>query len=293
MTNSVNVSKANIAAQNQVQEIRARGKVLEICNLTDMIYLLRLHCESFAPARAGQFVNLSIPGFFLRRPLAIADLHRYVDGSADLTVIVARVGGGTRALGGLPVGTEISVLGPLGNGFDLNGFDLTGADADFAAQPVLIGGGSGIPPLYYLAKEFVKIGAAPQVYLGFRNMEAVYFEKEFGEIGCAVTIATEDGSYGRPGFVTSALPGEVRNVYACGPGGMLQAVKSWAALQKNGDFENGKPQIQLSLEAHMGCGFGACLGCTVRTVRGLERVCLEGPVFNCEDVIFADGEAAA
>lgn len=266
--------------ENPSSEIRTRGRVIERRNLTHTIYLLRLHCDHFAPARAGQFVNLSVPGFFLRRPLAIADLTRFADGSADVTVIVARVGGGTRALGDVAIGSEISLLGPLGNGFDVDGVVA-------GEEPLLVGGGSGIPPLYELAKALVAKGAKPRVFLGFRDAPAVYFDAEFAALGCQVTVATEDAT----GFVTDALPATAEHVYACGPNGMLRSVKNWAKTATNAEGE--RPRIQLSLEAHMGCGFGACLGCTIPTVRGLERVCLEGPVFCGDDVLIDDEEVIA
>lgn len=266
-------------------EMRVRGQIQELRNLTDTIYLLRLRCADFGVAKAGQFVNLSVPGFFLRRPLAIADLVECEDGKIDLTVIVARVGKGTHTLGELPVGTEIAFLGPLGNGFDLRGI-LTAE----TSRPVLIGGGSGIPPLYYLAKEISKYGVKPRIYLGFRNASAVYFLAEFTALGCEVTITTEDGSLGAAGFVTSVLPNDAKNIFACGPEGMLRSVKEWAKKLSTENLAFGKPNLQLSLEAHMGCGFGACLGCTVHTVRGLERVCVEGPVFSGDDVFLHSQE---
>lgn len=326
------------AVQISQSQLRECGEVLEVRDLTDVIYALRLRIAHFAPARPGQFVNLEVPGYFLRRPLAIADLVRFPDGAVHLTVIVAQVGAGTRALRKVPVGAQISVLGPLGHGFDLDDLgepeDLhdsrdqrnTGKSDDLdnlhnvgnmhragSRQPVLIGGGSGIPPLYFLAQKLRQRGFHPQVYLGFRCADAVYYEQEFAALGCDVVVATEDGSYGVAGFATSALPdaaSAVAGVYACGPTGMLYAVKAWlrtvtaandAAANAAGAIAERSAQIpesdstdetklftaQLSLEARMGCGFGACLGCTVHTVRGLERVCVEGPVFSASDVLLA------
>ena len=326
------------AAQTAQPQLRERGEVLEVRDLTDVIYALRLRIAHFAPARPGQFINLEVPGYFLRRPLAIADLVRFPDGSVHLTVIVAQVGAGTRALRKVPVGAQISVLGPLGHGFDLDDLeeseDLhdsrnwhnTGKSDDVndshvagnanrtgSRQPVLIGGGSGIPPLYFLAQELRQRGLRPQVYLGFRCADAVYYEQEFTALGCDVVVATEDGSHGIAGFATSALPDDasaVAGVYACGPTGMLYAVQAWlrtvtaandAAARAEISAQIPDAQIpesdcadetklftaQLSLEARMGCGFGACLGCTVHTVRGLERVCVEGPVFAASDVLLA------
>ncbi|WP_216380030.1 dihydroorotate dehydrogenase electron transfer subunit [Arcanobacterium phocae] len=249
--------------------IKVQACVVENTALTETIYRLRLRCESFAPAQPGQFVNVTIPGFFLRRPLAIADVVYEHDGGATLTLIVAQVGAGTQALASVTPGTKIDVLGPLGHGFDVDGAGPT---------PVLVGGGSGIPPLYFAAKYAVARGYRPHVLLGFRTAHDVYAEQDFRELGCDVSVATEDGSYGVAGFVTAAMPDDASHVLACGPEGMLRSVVA-----------RSRGRVQVSLEAHMGCGFGACLGCTVQTVRGLERVCVEGPVFDSTDVIF-DGE---
>lgn len=290
------------SAEGELPQLRGSGQVLEIRDLTDTIYALRLHLAEFAPAQPGQFINLEVPGYFLRRPLAIANLEQFSDGSVDLTVIVAQVGAGTRTLREVPIGTQLSLLGPLGNGFAVENLLCTDS-----RQPVLIGGGSGIPPLYYLAKELTHQGLRPQVYLGFRRANAVYYQREFAELGCDLTLATEDGSCGITGFVTSGLPediGTVAGVYACGPTGMLRSVKAWLRESEakytaaiggtvHAGAENLLPPAQLSLEAHMGCGFGACLGCAVHTVRGLERVCVEGPVFAASDVLFADEQVRA
>lgn len=265
-------------------DIRSRGVVVERRQLTGTIYLLRLRCNKFSPACAGQFVNLSIPGYFLRRPLAIAELIRSDDGTADISVIFAEVGAGTRALAQVDVGTTIDVLGPLGNGFDVR-------DVEPGEAPVLVGGGSGIPPLYELAKVLARQGAKPRVFLGFRDASSVYFLDEFDALSSEAIIATEDGSSGVPGFITDVLPPSAKHVYACGPEGMLRSVKRWALNTDIGAGE--RPHVQLSLEAHMGCGFGACLGCTIPTIRGRERVCLEGPVFDADDVLFDQVEVTA
>ncbi|USR78780.1 dihydroorotate dehydrogenase electron transfer subunit [Arcanobacterium pinnipediorum] len=254
-----------------MNNLRVRARVVDVVNLTDQIYRLRLACDEFTTAQPGQFVNVSVPGFFLRRPLAIADIESNHDGSVILTVIVAKVGAGTRALADVVPGSEVEVLGPLGNGFDLDSIGQT---------PVLVGGGSGIPPLYYAAKVITARGGRPHVLLGFRSAGDTYSIEEFRQLGCEVSVATEDGSMGSAGYVTAVLPPQTEQVLACGPQGMLKSVVAQAS-----------GRIQVSLEAHMGCGFGACLGCTVHTVRGLERVCLEGPVFESTDVIFAKEEA--
>lgn len=243
-----------------------RGDARVVANepLTEQIYRLRFECAGSEQAYPGQFVNVSIPGFFLRRPLAIADCE-WCDGRAIVSVIIAKVGAGTRALAEIAVGSVIDVLGPLGHGFDMS---------CVGDRPVLIGGGSGIPPLYFAAKAAVAQGARPQVVLGFRTASAVYAADEFAALGCDVSVTTEDGSFGVRGYVTAALPQDTRQVLACGPEGMLRSLKA----QVSG-------HLQVSLESHMGCGFGACLGCSVPTVRGLERVCVEGPVSDGADVL--------
>ncbi|QRV01520.1 dihydroorotate dehydrogenase electron transfer subunit [Arcanobacterium phocisimile] len=254
-----------------MNNLRVNARVLDVTDLTDQIYRMRLTCDAFGPSHPGQFVNLTVPEFFLRRPLAIADIETGEDRSTILTMIVAKVGAGTRALAQVVPGTQVDVLGPLGNGFDL---DTVGPN------PVLVGGGSGIPPLYYAAKELTARGARPHVLLGFRSARDTYSIDEFEKLGCDVSVATEDGSLGTAGYVTAVLPTDAEQVLACGPHGMLTSVVALAT-----------GRVQVSLEAHMGCGFGACLGCTVHTVRGLERVCLEGPVFESTDVLFDKEEA--
>ncbi|MFY9262203.1 MAG: dihydroorotate dehydrogenase electron transfer subunit [Actinomycetaceae bacterium] len=246
--------------------ISLTGTITAINELTSEVFEMFLEVPGMAPTAPGQFVNLSIPGFFLRRPLAIA--RRNGD---EISVIVQKVGGGTRALGELRPGTEISLLGPLGNGFDMS---------KAGERPVLVGGGAGIPPLLYLASALVAAGTTPVVCLGYRNEAAVFSAQDFAHLGCDVRITTEDGSVGERGYVTAVMPAASENptqVYSCGPEGMLRAVKAHATCP-----------LELSLEAHMGCGFGACLGCAIPTTRGLERVCVEGPVFDGADVLLEE-----
>lgn len=207
----------------------------------------------------GQFAEISVPGLFLRRPISVCD---WTDSS--MTLLVKVVGQGTAALHAMGLGEKIDILTGLGNGFS----------TDVRDGAALIGGGIGIAPLYGLAKRLVARGAAaPAAVLGFRGRADVFYAKEFAAIGCDVRIATEDGSVGTRGFVTDAmktLP-PIRYAYACGPMPMLQAV---AVCVPDGEF---------SLEARMGCGFGACMGCTVVTPAGPRRVCVDGPVFGLRD----------
>ena len=208
--------------------------------------------------RAGQFVELSVPGFYLRRPISVADSE---DGR--LTLLVKEVGEGTKKLRTLQEGARLDVLTSLGRGFDLS-----------ARTPLLVGGGIGCAPLYKLAKDFAAAGVRPRAVLGFRNAEEIYYAEEFARY-CDVTVATDDGSRGVKGNAVSVaedIPHD--RFYACGPQIMLRA-----AAQKLGEGE-------VSLEARMGCGFGACMGCSIVTVNGYARVCKEGPVFDAKEVVW-------
>lgn len=208
----------------------------------------------------GQFVEIAVPGFFLRRPISVCDYS-----PTSLRLLVRQLGKGTDALVHATPGTEFKMLTALGNGFSAPSATL---------PPLLVGGGIGIAPLYGLAKLIAaKTGKAPKTILGFRTEGDAFFVDEFNALGCETILATEDGSTGVKGFVTDAMRGTSPSyVYACGPMPMLKAV---AALAPSGQF---------SLEARMGCGFGACVGCTVDTTDGPRRVCKDGPVFPKEDV---------
>lgn len=217
--------------------------------------MLRLECpEKPLP---GQFVQVEVPGFYLRRPFAVAD---YQDGI--LTVVYKIVGQGTAFLAGMQPGQSLSVLHFLGNGFDVQ---------KTAANPCLIGGSVGVAPLLYLAR-FVP-GAT--VVMGFRSAADVMLVPELEALGCKVVVCTEDGSAGVKGFVTGALPAGMDYYYACGPMPMLRAIASATCVPG-----------QMSLEARMGCGFGACMGCSIQTADGPRRVCKDGPVFKNDELIW-------
>ena len=227
--------------------------------LTGDVWELRLAGDTSAVTAPGQFVDIGLPGRFLRRPVSVCDW----DGEG-LTLLVKEAGAGTRELVRLPAGTGLDTLSGLGNGFDP------------AAAPVLVGGGIGIAPLYGLARRMAAAGPAPTVVLGFRSRRDAFYLEEFAALGCRALASTEDGSLGAPGFVTGVLEGlpDCRYVLACGPTPMLRAV---AAL----------PQAaggQFSFEARMACGFGACVGCTIQTEAGPRRVCKDGPVFRKEEI---------
>ena len=237
--------------------------VSENSPLSRRFYRLRLRGDLSAVTAPGQFVNLSLEGFFLRRPLSVCDAEDGV-----LTLIYEPVGRGTEALRDLPAGTKLDLLTGLGNGFDLN----RAGDA-----PLLVGGGSGVSPLYGLARALRRQGRPVTAILGFGSGDEVYYEEEFRALGAEVLLCTEDGSRGQRGFVTAAMDRPCSFFYACGPDAMLRAVSEKAACSG-----------QLSFAERMGCGFGACMGCTHRTRDGHKRVCKDGPVFDREEILWDD-----
>ena len=211
----------------------------------------------------GQFLNIRLDGLYLRRPISVCDL------SPDTVTIVYKVvGKGTARMAALPVGTNLSVLTGLGNGYD------TAKSGD---RPLLLGGGVGIPPLYLLAKRLLAQGKAVTVVLGFNTADEVFYEAEFRALGAETIVATADGTAGLRGFVTDALPsvGKYSHVYTCGPEPMLRAV--YGAIETGGSF---------SFEERMGCGFGACMGCSCETKYGYKRICRDGPVLEKEEIIW-------
>lgn len=228
--------------------------------LTPDVYEMRLGGEG--ESAPGQFLNIRVQGCYLRRPLSVADCV-----AGETTVVYRVVGEGTERLAALPPGDEVDVLFGLGNGFTLHAAGET---------PLLIGGGVGTPPLYYLCRRLTAQGARPLVLLGFARGRDVFYPERFEEAGAHVLVTTEDGSMGIRGRVTDALPGLAYSYfYACGPQGMLRALDP--VLTGRGEY---------SMEERMGCGFGACMGCTHRTMSGYRRLCVEGPVVPREEVIW-------
>ena len=222
--------------------------------------LLRLRGDTEGAAGPGKFVEVSLPGFFLRRPFSVCG----VEGD-ELTLAVKLAGRGTQALHELPAGAQLEVLTGLGRGFDL---------ARSGGAPLLLGGGSGVAPMLYLARELAALGTRPAAAIGFGTAAECCFEREFRELCSDLRVFTQDGSRGERGLVTQALErGGYSFVYACGPLPMLRAVDEGSAAPG-----------QFSLEARMGCGFGACMGCTVETKNGPRRVCRDGPVFGLGEV---------
>ena len=209
----------------------------------------------------GQFVNIKLDGFYLRRPISVCDAE---DGK--LTIIFKVVGEGTEKMAEAAPGSEFLVLTGLGNGYD------TSVSGD---KPLLIGGGAGVPPMYMLAKKLIKEGKKPTVILGFNTADEIFFADEFVAIGCEVRIATADGSVGVKGFVTDAMEPGYTYFYTCGPEPMLKAI-----------YSKSETSGQLSFEERMGCGFGACMGCSCKTKYGNKRICRDGPVLVKEEIIW-------
>lgn len=234
-------------------------------NIARDVYHMRLAGPVDAFTAPGQFVNILLDGFYLRRPISI--YHWDNDG---IELIYKILGEGTKAMSALAPGNKLDLLVGLGNGFDIS--------AALGKSTVLIGGGVGVPPLYELARQLCSKGTIPKVVLGFRSKEDVFAAEAFTGLGCTVHIATEDGTQGTKGFVTTLLQNmQFDYYYTCGPNAMLQAVHQ-LATQKGA-------QGQLSFEERMGCGFGACMGCSCHTTVGPKRVCVDGPVFSSQEVI--------
>ena len=225
------------------------------------VWRMRLEGAEGLPIRSGQFVEIAVPGQYLRRPISVCD---YAEGV--LTIIYKVVGVGTDAMSQWQAGQQVDMLIGLGNGYDLS---------RAGERPLLIGGGVGVPPLYMLARVLRAQGKQVRVILGFNTKEEVFYEEEFRALGCAVEVTTADGSYGTKGFVTEARLDEGLGIpcstyyYSCGPLPMLKAlIGHWGE------------QGEVSMEERMGCGFGACMGCSIQTTEGTKRVCKDGPVFS-------------
>ena len=228
--------------------------------LTDVVYRMVLKGD-VSDIKAGQFVNIKLDGLYLRRPISVCDL----DGDT-LTIIYKVVGEGTEKMSKLTSG-KLDVLTGLGNGYDLS---------TSGARPVLIGGGVGVPPMYLLAKKLIMDGFDTTVILGFNTKSEIFYEEEFKKLGAKVIVTTVDGSYGQKGFVTDALKNiDYTYFYTCGPEPMLKAL-----------FKATTTEGQLSFEESMGCGFGACMGCSCKTIYGNKRICKEGPVLRKEEILW-------
>lgn len=235
-------------------------KIISNEKLTETVFKMVLSGDISEIKKPGQFVNIKLDGLFLRRPISVCDIV-----GDKLTLIYKVVGKGTEKMSLMQSGT-LDVLTGLGNGYDVK---------ESGEAPLLIGGGVGVPPLYLLAKELIKKNKKVSVILGFNTKNEIFYESEFKSLGCAVTVTTVDGSYGVKGFVTDALPKDYSYVYTCGPEPMLKAL-----------YKNIKTGGQFSFEERMGCGFGACMGCTCKTITGYKRICKDGPVMKKEEILW-------
>ena len=230
--------------------------------LTSSVYRMTLEGDTSAITAPGQFVNIRLEGKFLRRPISVCD---WEDGK--LTLVYKVVGHGTAQMAAMTPGQALDILTGLGNGYDLT---LTGEN------PILVGGGVGVPPMYGLAKHLRALGKPVQVILGFNTKEEIFYEDAFKALGCTVYVTTVDGSYGIPGFVTDALKElSYSHFCACGPEPMLKAL-----------YKASRTSGQMSFEERMGCGFGACMGCSCKTLTGNKRICKEGPVMKKEEILW-------
>ena len=237
-------------------------KILTNEALTSNVYRMTLSGDTSAITAPGQFVNIRLEGKFLRRPISVCDWEE-----GKLTLVYKVVGHGTAQMAAMTPGESLDILTGLGNGYDLT---LTGE------HPVLVGGGVGVPPMYGLAKRLRAMGKEVQVILGFNTREEIFYEEAFQALGCTVHVTTVDGSYGTPGFVTDALKNlSYSHFCACGPEPMLKAL--YAASATSG---------QMSFEERMGCGFGACMGCSCKALTGSKRICKDGPVMKKEEILW-------
>ncbi len=227
--------------------------------LTDTVYRMTLHGDTSAITGPGQFVNIKLEGNYLRRPISVCDCTDDV-----LTLVYKVVGKGTAQMAAMN-GGELDILTGLGNGYD------TALSGD---TPLLLGGGVGVPPLYMLAKQLIAQGKRVSVVLGFNTKNEVFYEEEFRALGADVTVTTVDGSYGVKGFVTDVMKEKIYSYfYTCGPEPMLKAV-----------YRTSSTSGQFSFEERMGCGFGACMGCSCKTITGYKRICKDGPVLEKEEI---------
>ena len=236
--------------------------VIENTPLTGNVYKMLLKGDTQGITNCGQFVNIKLDGLFLRRPISVCDFEGEV-----LTLIYKVVGCGTEQMSKMSEGETLDLLTGLGNGYDTS---LSGQ------APILLGGGVGVPPMYMLCKKLIAEGKKVSVILGFNGADEVFFEEEFKALGAKVTVTTVDGSYGVKGFVTDVMKrANYSYFYTCGPEPMLKAV-----------YNTSKTEGQFSFEERMGCGFGACMGCSCKTITGYKRICKEGPVMKKEEILW-------
>ena len=237
-------------------------EILENAVIAPFVYRMILKGDTSAMTAPGQFVNIKIEGKLLRRPISVCDYDR-----DTVTLIYKVVGSGTERLSGMKAGESLDLLTGLGNGFD---------PGKSGEKPLLIGGGVGIPPLYNLCKALLAAGKKPRVILGFNKKEEIFYADMFEKLGVPTTVTTADGSFGVKGFVTDAMKdADYDYFYTCGPEPMFRAIENVA-----------KTSGQFSFEERMGCGFGACMGCSCKTKYGAKRICKDGPVLCREEIIW-------
>ena len=239
-------------------------RIIDNAPLTETVYKMRLQGDVSEITSSGQFVNIKLDGLYLRRPISVCDCE-----GDTLTLIYKVVGKGTEQMAKMTAGEELNILTGLGNGYDIS---LSGD------KPLLLGGGVGVPPLYMLCKKLIAEGKKVSVVLGFNTKDEIFCEEDFKALGADVFVTTVDGSYGIKGFVTDAMKDiDYSYFYTCGPEPMLKAI-----------FKASATSGQFSFEERMGCGFGACMGCSCKTVTGYKRICKDGPVLKKEEILWAD-----
>lgn len=235
-------------------------KILSNTKLAKDVYKMVLEGDTQYITASGQFINIRLNDKFLRRPISVCDYDE-----KTITIIYKVVGSGTEYMSRLSAGECLDVLTGLGNGYDISN----------GRKPLLIGGGVGVPPMYNLCKRLIADGQSPVVILGFNTADEIFYEDEFRALGAEVRVTTVDGSYGVKGFVTDAFPEDYDYFYTCGPMPMFKAIEGKA-----------KTSGQYSFEERMGCGFGACMGCSCKTKYGNKRICKDGPVMVREEIIW-------
>lgn len=238
--------------------------ITENVQLTETVFKMKLSGNISNITSPGQFVNIKLDGLYLRRPISVCDSE-----NGMLTLVYKVVGKGTEQMSKMQAGENLDILTGLGNGYN------TTVSGD---RPVLLGGGVGVPPLYMLCKKLIAQGKEVSVILGFNTKDEIFYEDDFKALGAKVYVTTVDGSYGIKGFVTDALKQvDYTYFYTCGPEPMLKAL--YKATTTSGQF---------SFEERMGCGFGACMGCSCKTISGYKRICKDGPVLEKEEILWAD-----
>ncbi|MBR7101910.1 MAG: dihydroorotate dehydrogenase electron transfer subunit [Clostridia bacterium] len=240
--------------KNLVFEIISNRKIAK--NTYEMVL-----CGDITDIKCGQFVNITVDGLYLRRPISVCDAEE-----GKLTLIYKVVGVGTEKMSKMEKGVQLDLLTGLGNGYDVS---------KAGDKPLLIGGGAGVPPMYKLCRELAAQGKKCSVILGFGSENEVFYEDEFKSLGADTYVTTVDGSYGVKGFVTDAMNMDYTYFYTCGPEPMLKAV-----------YNKSVTSGQFSFEERMGCGFGACMGCSCKTKYGNKRICKDGPVLEKEEIIW-------